>query len=300
MDAQLREQFQKVFLHEEARGSELAERVIANFSQDQIQWVTERPMPERSGNLSASEYDQSKRMLYVTPFRGAFFKPCPGAQGVACCNYMILNLGLQCNMNCSYCYLQSYINSPLLTLYSNIDDAISELEQMAATDPLTGLYNRRHFGRVLDQLYAETQRLDKDLACVMIDLDGYKQLNDSMGHQVGDQLLMLAGRSITANKRTMDIAARYGGDEFVLLLPHASGEEAAAVAQRIREEFFASSAKLLKRENGVTMSIGVGSLKANRPAHADQLVSLADAALYASKEAGRNRISMSTGGAVAA
>jgi diguanylate cyclase (GGDEF)-like protein len=91
----------------------------------------------------------------------------------------------------------------------------------------------------------------------------------------------------------MDVAARYGGDEFVLLLPHASGEEAAAVAQRIREEFFRSSAQLLKRELGVTMSIGIGSLKANRPVHADQLVALADAALYCAKDQGRNRITVS-------
>jgi diguanylate cyclase (GGDEF)-like protein len=111
---------------------------------------------------------------------------------------------------------------------------------------------------------------------------------------------MLAGRVMTANKRAMDIAARYGGDEFVLLLPHASGDEAAAVAQRIREEFLRSSAQLLKREQGVTMSIGVGSLNANHPTHADQLVSLADAALYQAKDAGRNRISMSTGSRTAA
>src|SRR6185436_6180964 len=109
------------------------------------------------------------------------------------------------------------------------------LEQMAATDPLTGLYNRRHFARVLEQLFAEAQRYDKDLACVMIDLDGYKQLNDTYGHQIGDQLLTMAGKVITANMRRMDIAARYGGDEFVLLLPQAGVEEANNAATRIRD-----------------------------------------------------------------
>jgi diguanylate cyclase (GGDEF)-like protein len=174
------------------------------------------------------------------------------------------------------------------------------MEEMAATDALTGLYNRRHFGKALEQCFAEARRYDKDLSCVMIDLDSYKKLNDTYGHQVGDQLLMLAGRTITANKRTMDVAARYGGDEFVLLLPHASGEEAAAVAGRIREEFFRGSGQILKRETGVTMSIGIGSLKQNAPAHADQLVSLADAALYVAKDGGRNRISMSDGNRTAA
>jgi diguanylate cyclase (GGDEF)-like protein len=176
-----------------------------------------------------------------------------------------------------------------------LEQSLKKMEEMAATDALTGLYNRRHFGKALEQCFAEAQRYEKDLACIMIDLDAYKKLNDTYGHQVGDQLLMLAGRVITANKRAMDIGARYGGDEFVLLLPHAGNEEAAAVAQRIREEFFKSSAALLKHapDKGVGMSIGIGSLKANHPAHADQLLSFADTALYQSKEAGRNRISVS-------
>ena len=182
---------------------------------------------------------------------------------------------------------------------AQLEESLKKVEEMAATDALTGLYNRRHFGKALEHSFDEARRYEKDLSCVMIDLDSYKKLNDTYGHQVGDQLLVLAGRCITANKRAMDIAARYGGDEFVVLLPHANGDEAAVVAQRVRDEFFKSSALLLKREAGVTMSIGIGSLKANSPTHADQLVSLADAALYQSKDAGRNRISRSTAAAAA-
>jgi diguanylate cyclase (GGDEF)-like protein len=173
---------------------------------------------------------------------------------------------------------------------AQLENSLKWVEQMAATDPLTGLYNRRHFGKVIDQLFAEAQRYDKDLSCVMIDLDGYKQMNDSYGHQVGDQILVTAGKVISANMRRMDVAARYGGDEFVLLLPHANADEAAAVANRIREEFRAASATLLKRDKGISMSIGIGSLKGNSPPHADQLVARADAALYEAKEAGRDRI----------
>ena len=104
-------------------------------------------------------------------------------------------------------------------LRHQLEEKNAQLEQMAATDALTGVYNRRHFGRVLEQHFSEAQRYDRDLACVMIDLDGYKQLNDTFGHQVGDQLLVIAGKVISANMRRMDVAARYGGDEFVLLLP---------------------------------------------------------------------------------
>ena len=104
-------------------------------------------------------------------------------------------------------------------------ESLARVEQMAATDPLTGLHNRRHFSVVLEQMFAEAHRFDADLACVMIDLDSYKQLNDTFGHQVGDQLLIAAGKVISANLRRMDVAARYGGDEFVLLLPRAQAAE---------------------------------------------------------------------------
>ena len=176
---------------------------------------------------------------------------------------------------------------------AQLETSLKMVEELAATDPLTGLYNRRQFGKVIDQLFSEAQRYDKDLSCVMIDLDKYKRLNDTYGHQVGDELLMLAARSISANMRRMDVAARYGGDEFVLLLPHANSVEAAGVAHRIREGFRVASALLLSSEAGVTMSIGIGSLLANRPSSAEQLVCLADTALYHAKEAGRDRISTS-------
>jgi diguanylate cyclase (GGDEF)-like protein len=168
--------------------------------------------------------------------------------------------------------------------------SLQRVEELAATDPLTGLYNRRHFSRVIDQLFAEAQRYGTDLSCIMIDMDGFKQINDGHGHQVGDQLLVLAGRVISTNMRRMDVAARYGGDEFVVLLPHASEEDARAVAQRIREEFHLASAALLNRKDGVTMSVGIGSLVRDKSSHADQLVATADVALYAAKSAGRDRI----------
>jgi diguanylate cyclase (GGDEF)-like protein len=143
---------------------------------------------------------------------------------------------------------------------------------------------------VLDQLYAEAQRYNKDLACVMIDMDGFKQTNDTMGHQIGDQLLALAGKVISANMRRMDVAARYGGDEFVLLLPHASSEEAAGAAQRIREEFRSAAAALLRNAHSarVTMSAGIASLQANRPSGPEQLIGIADTALYRAKQLGRD------------
>jgi two-component system cell cycle response regulator len=170
-----------------------------------------------------------------------------------------------------------------------LEESLLKLEELAATDPLTGLYNRRHFGRVLDQLFAESERMDTDMSCVMIDLDGYKKLNDSHGHAMGDQLLTIAGRVISANMRRMDVAARYGGDEFVLLLPHATPDDALRVAQRIGAEFRQGSAIALRNNEGVTMSLGIASRRTSRANGSQQLLGLADTALYRAKAEGRNR-----------
>jgi diguanylate cyclase (GGDEF)-like protein len=174
-----------------------------------------------------------------------------------------------------------------------LEESLRRVEEVAATDPLTRLYNRRHFGRVLEQLFAEAQRYDSELSCIMIDLDGYKGLNDTHGHQTGDQLLIFAAKAISSNLRRMDMAARYGGDEFVLLLPRATPQEAAAVVSRVRDDFYYASASLLRRHSGVTMSIGIAGLRGSRLTNTDQLIARADAALYRAKAEGRNRIVLS-------
>ncbi|MGE3756674.1 MAG: radical SAM protein, partial [Pseudobdellovibrionaceae bacterium] len=127
-------QIEKIYIHDESWSSELAERVRSVFSSEKIERVAKAPLQNVKGELTAKQFNQSKRLLYITPFKGHFFKRCPGAtqkKVLNCCNYHVLNLGLQCNMNCSYCYLQSYINTPTMTLYSNIDSALVELEEMA-------------------------------------------------------------------------------------------------------------------------------------------------------------------------
>jgi two-component system, cell cycle response regulator len=166
---------------------------------------------------------------------------------------------------------------------TQLEISLKKVEELAATDPLTGLYNRRHFSRVLDQQFSESERMNTDLSCLMIDLDGYKQLNDSYGHAIGDQLLVVAAKVIMANLRKMDLAARYGGDEFVLLLPHTSSEEATGVALRIREDFRRGSTIVLRRNEGALMSLGCASRRENSPSSGENLVGMADAAMYRAK-----------------
>ncbi len=175
-----------------------------------------------------------------------------------------------------------------------LEGALQKVEQMAATDALTGLFNRRHFNVVVEQLFAESSRYNTDLTCVLIDLDEYKQLNDGYGHQVGDQVLVIVGEILRRSVRKSDVAARYGGDEFVLLLPHIDSGEASRLVERIREDYRRQTANLLKKDRGMSMSIGAACVSQNRPTSAADLIALTDAALYVSKKGGRDRISLSS------
>ncbi len=142
--------FENIYIHDSARDSEVAQNFREIFSADQIHEVSRLEGP--TGELSAREFNQSKKNIFITKFKGQFFKRCPGSSGsgLACCNYYVLNLGLQCDMNCSYCYLQSFINTPMLTIYSNIEDAIQELREMYLANPLKPV--RVGTGETIDSL----------------------------------------------------------------------------------------------------------------------------------------------------
>jgi len=172
-------------------------------------------------------------------------------------------------------------------------DSNRQLETLAATDHLTKLANRRRFAEIIERCFSEAVRYGFDLACCMCDLDHYKQLNDALGHQVGDEALVAAAEVIRSSLRSTDVAARYGGDEFVLLFPHASLEDALVVSERIRSEVAMRTRRCTGSQRRVSMSMGLASLEAHRPSSADELISIADRALYAAKAQGRDRIVVS-------
>jgi spore photoproduct lyase len=145
--------FDKVWIDERSRNSKLAKRIQKIFPLEKIEFTPNIPGEKHRGPLSAEQFNQSKKLLSIRPFDGYFFKRCPGASQkkvLNCCNYHVLNLGQQCNMNCSYCYLQSYLNSPTMVMYSNIEQALQELEEMAAING--HLPFRVGTGEVIDSL----------------------------------------------------------------------------------------------------------------------------------------------------
>lgn len=161
---------------------------------------------------------------------------------------------------------------------------------LAATDGLTGLANRRHFNRTLTLEWRRAMRSRTPLALLMIDADDFKTYNDNQGHQAGDRLLRSIAASITANlKRPADLGARYGGDEFVALLPNTSLDDAAALAERVREDFVARCSTSNTLEGGARLSIGVACLVPGSGERSRDLIAAADKALYRAKHLGRNR-----------
>jgi spore photoproduct lyase len=147
------EHFNCVYINELSRKAHLTERLLAIFPKEKIKWVNSEPFAREQGQMSAEQYSRSKKNLYLTPFQGQFFKRCPGfsqKKAITCCNYYVLNLGLQCNMDCSYCYLQGYLNSPILTIYTNLSDALTELEEAALLNSQSPV--RIGTGEVVDSL----------------------------------------------------------------------------------------------------------------------------------------------------
>ena len=179
----------------------------------------------------------------------------------------------------------------LAILNRKLEKTIRQLEVTARTDELTGLSNRRWLNLMLEGRWAEAQRHDLSMAFIMIDLDGFKQLNDRLGHQRGDDLLRVVGEVIERNCREIDVAARYGGDEFCILMPHTDLDAAMHVAERISNAFMDRIAQLDLNAVTVGLSIGVGHRDLSDPGSAEDLVRHADEAMYAAKAAcgGANR-----------
>ncbi|MFN7729148.1 MAG: radical SAM protein [Bdellovibrio sp.] len=130
--------FEKIWIDRQSLSSKVAQRIRERYDSSIIEVVDANPFQDHKGLMSPEQFNRSKRLLYVKPFVGHFFKRCPGAtqkKVLTCCNYHVLNLGQQCNFNCSYCYLQSYLNTPTMQVYSNIDQALTELREMASQFP---------------------------------------------------------------------------------------------------------------------------------------------------------------------
>ena len=174
----------------------------------------------------------------------------------------------------------------IVVAVSNLEKAHLRIITLVNTDSLTLLANRRFFIDFLAKAMAFAKRHDQALSVIMADLDNFKSLNDTYGHQAGDQVLATFGQVMQANIRQEDLAARFGGEEFILMLPGTTLENATILAERLRESL--ENLTFPPLETRVTASFGIAQYRLDDTF--EKLIKRADEGLYAAKAAGRNRV----------
>ncbi|PVB63661.1 GGDEF domain-containing protein [Labrenzia sp. 011] len=186
------------------------------------------------------------------------------------------------------------LESQLLESKKHIENLQSSLEAIryeSLTDELTTLSNRKHFDNAIERAIEKAQTGGAGFALLMTDIDHFKKFNDTYGHQTGDQVLRLVALAVKQNIKAQDVACRYGGEEFAIILPQETLESASEIGERIRVAVM--SKELVKRSTGenlgrVSISVGIATYQGTDNVHS--IVSRADEALYAAKNAGRNLV----------
>jgi diguanylate cyclase (GGDEF)-like protein len=208
----------------------------------------------------------------------------PGVPRASVPSQQALNLFLQL----AAMLLVAFVTTRLAT---DIRRALERIRFISETDELTRLYNLRAFMSVADRLHRQAKRYRRPYALVMIDSDNLKSVNDNHGHDCGNELLKLTSQGIRRQLRDTDVPARYGGDEFILLLPETSADGARELGERIRRAIADKPLEMQGVRIGTTVSVGIASF----PDHGEDLKSVlskADQAMYLSKKAGRNRVTV--------
>ncbi|MDA8168949.1 MAG: diguanylate cyclase [Nitrospiraceae bacterium] len=190
------------------------------------------------------------------------------------------------------CLRTKALQDELLRKNRQLEDLLSKVEVLAITDPLTGLFNRRRFETIFEKELKRAIRHRTPVSCMMIDIDHFKAVNDTFGHRAGDSVLIETAAILKKSVREIDLVARWGGEEFIVLLPQSSSEDAMRPASRILEsisghEFAATPG------SRVTVSIGLAnSHQVHLDTDGEKLINSADIALYDAKRRGRNRIEL--------
>jgi len=176
----------------------------------------------------------------------------------------------------------------------NLEEINRNLYDKAVNDSLTGLRNKRFFQESFEEIYARALRSRSDISCLFFDLDHFKKVNDTCGHAFGDYVLHTIGKLVKRSFRVGDLSARFGGEEFVVVLPNTGLDKALEYAEFLRAKVEAYHFSDQGIEWPVTISIGVSSYGSDQPTSAGNLLQLADQALYLAKDGGRNRVASHT------
>ena len=179
-----------------------------------------------------------------------------------------------------------------MLVYTDVTDLVDQaerLKELATVDGMTGLFNRRHFLSLAEIEWDRCRRYSRPISLLMLDIDRFKSINDRFGHDAGDRVIVRIGEICRQEKRKSDVVARFGGEEFLLLLPETQMPQAHRVAERLRREVETCDLSTASHAISTTVSVGVAEATSSMHTIFD-LIKAADNALYAAKNAGRNRV----------
>ncbi|MFN8382965.1 MAG: GGDEF domain-containing protein [Anaerolineales bacterium] len=179
------------------------------------------------------------------------------------------------------------VNSARLEL--DLESARSELMQLAMTDPLTGLYNRRHFFERAEIEFERAKRQEHSISFLLMDVDGFKDINDKFGHDAGDAVMLHLSDILPGEVRVFDLVARYGGDEFIVMLVDVPEDQSYQIAERIREVVSRSPVAFDFQAINIQLSLGIASFM-DEDGDLKTILRRADSALYQAKQHGKNRV----------
>jgi diguanylate cyclase (GGDEF)-like protein len=172
-----------------------------------------------------------------------------------------------------------------------MQDIQNELKTLSSTDPMTKLYNRRYFTEISEKILKLSKREKNYLSIIILDIDNFKNINDIYGHSVGDKVIISLANKLSELQRTSDIICRYGGEEFIILLPSTNQENAKIVAEKIRKSVESLIITLSFDKNiTFTISLGVSHIDLENEDNIEEGLKRADRALYKAKESGKNRV----------
>jgi diguanylate cyclase (GGDEF)-like protein len=177
-----------------------------------------------------------------------------------------------------------------------VKERTAEVHRLAITDPLTEVFNRRHLMELGNRALNHAQRYHHPLAAMMLDIDHFKKINDTYGHAVGDEALRKLANEMRKESRSTDILGRYGGEEFVILMPETNLQTACQSAERLLTTIRALRIDMPQKQFGFTASIGVAELNLARQGTIDALIARADQAMYNAKQAGRDQVCVQSEG----
>ncbi|KJH85590.1 diguanylate cyclase [Pseudomonas fluorescens] len=256
------------------------------FPEIDRQWFSRKV--ESVATLGTPAFTVWEQRPYLMRFKS--YQPITGQEEFMYQNTTLLPLRSPDNRINHIC-LVIYDVTDVATNRHQIQAANAQLQLLSSTDRLTGLYNRGHWEGSLKAAYARHQRYGNALSLVMLDIDHFKQVNDTYGHQAGDKVIEQVAALLHEHVRESDVAGRYGGEEFGVVLSDTDKAGARIFAERLRQAVEQLCVQYNGQDIRFTISLGVADLSAPANDHAE-LIARADQALYTSKKTGRNRVTV--------